>query len=125
MKPKVLVVDDEQLVADTLCLIFQKQGFDCRATYSGKDAVLCAEEFSPELLLCDISMPEMDGLQVATSITGKLPDCRVLLLTGHYTNLKSARLCARSLKVPNHVMVKPVQPDELLQQAHTLLQMAG
>lgn len=125
MKPRVLVVDDEPLVADTLCLIFQKRGFDCRASYSGNDALTCVEGFAPELLLCDISMPGMDGLQVVTSITKKIPGCRVLLLTGHYTNLKSARQCARTLKVPNRVMVKPVQPEELLQQADDLLQTAS
>ena len=125
MKQKVLVVDDEQLVADTLCLIFEKRGYDCRASYSGNDALKCAESFTPELLLCDISMPGMDGLQVATSIIGKVPDCRVLLLTGHYANLKSARQCVRTLKVPSRVMAKPVQPDELLQQAHALLETAS
>ena len=123
MKSKVLVVDDDQLVADTLCLIFQKRGYDCRASYSGKDALACAEDFPPELLLCDITMPMMDGLEVATSITGKLPGCRVLLLTGHYANLVPAHKCARSLKAPNRVMVKPALPEELLQQAHTLLHM--
>lgn len=125
MKPRVLVVDDEQLVADTLRLIFEKRGFDCKATYNGNDAIACAEEFFPELLLCDITMPGMDGLQVATTITKNVPGCRVLLLTGHYTNLKSARQCVRTLKVPNRVMVKPVQPEELLLQARALLQLAG
>lgn len=124
MKSKVLVVDDDPLVADTLCLIFQKRGYDCRASYSGNDALACAKDFPPELLLCDITMPTMDGLEVATSITKKLPGCRVLLLTGHYTNLTSAHQCIRSLKAPNHVMVKPVPPEELLQQAHTLLHRA-
>ncbi len=121
MKSKVLVVDDDPLVADTLCLIFQKRGYDCRASYSGSDALACAEHFPPELLLCDITMPGMDGIEVATSITGRVQGCCVLLLTGHYTNLNSARQCVRSLNVPNRVMVKPVPPEELLQQVSSLL----
>ena len=121
MKSKVLVVDDDPLVADTLCLIFQKRGYDCRASYSGNDALTCARQFVPELLLCDITMPGMSGLEVASSIAGTLPSCRILLLTAHYTNLKSARQCVHALKAPNRVMTKPVQPDELLHQAHALL----
>lgn len=124
MKPKVLVVDDEQLVADTLCLIFEKRGYECRVSYSGKDALQCVETFQPELLLCDITMPGMDGLEVASSIADKVPGCRVLLLTGYYVNLKSARLHVGFLNSANQVMLKPVSPEELLRHAHMLLQPA-
>ena len=122
MKQKVLVVDDEQLVADTLRLIFQRRGYDCQVAYSGKNAITCAETFFPDLLLCDLTMPEMDGVEVAVSIADKFPGCRVLLLTGHYINLKSMQHRIRALKVPYRVMMKPLPPEELLQHAHALLQ---
>ncbi len=122
MKRKVLVVDDERLVADTLCLIFQKRGYDCRTCYSGNDALRCVETFRPELLLCDITMPGMDGMEVAASIADKVPGCRVLLLTGYYINLKSAQLHTNFFNLPNQVMLKPVSPEELLRQANSLLQ---
>ena len=51
MKHKILVVDDEHAVADTLCLIFKKRGFDCRAVYTGDSAIASADEFCPELLV--------------------------------------------------------------------------
>ena len=121
MKERVLVVDDEHLVADTLGLIFQKHGYDCRVSYSGKDALRCAEAFCPELLLCDITMPGMDGLEVAASIVDHAPGCRVLLLTGYYINLKAARTTIEFLHSDNQVMLKPVLPQELLHQAHLLL----
>jgi len=122
MKHKILVVDDEHAVADTLCMIFQKRGFDCRAAYSGPSALASTEEFCPELLLCDISMPGMSGLEVVARVTRKCPDCRVLLLTGHYTNLRYAEAWALAHPVPSRIMTKPVPPALLLEAAGALLQ---
>ncbi len=121
MKRKILVVDDEQMVADTLGIIFQKRGFDCRVSYTGAEALACTDDFCPELLLCDMSMPGMNGLEVVSNVTGKFPDCRVLLLTGHYTNLGSARKWARNHAAPSLIMTKPVLPAVLLEQAGALL----
>jgi CheY-like chemotaxis protein len=122
MKYKVLVVDDEQSVADTLRIIFQKRGFECRAAYSGAEAISCTDEFCPELLLCDISMPGMSGLEVVFRVTRKCPNCRVLLLTGHYTNLGYAREWAQTHPAPSRIMIKPVPPALLLEAAGSLLQ---
>jgi CheY-like chemotaxis protein len=121
MKRKILVVDDEQMVADTLGIIFEKRGFDCRVSYTGAEAMACTEDFCPELLLCDMSMPGMSGLEVVSNVTQKFPDCRVLLLTGHYTNLGSARKWARSHRAPSRIMTKPVLPALLLEEADALL----
>lgn len=121
MKHKILVVDDEQAVADTLCLIFKKHGFDCRAVYTGAAAVACTDEYCPELLLCDISMPGTSGLEVVSKVTVKCPDCRVLLLTGQYTNLGYAQEWALSHSAPNRIMSKPVHPALLLEAAGALL----
>lgn len=121
MKKKVLVVDDEQVIADTLAIIFQKRGFECRVSYTGAEALACTEDFCPELLLCDMSMPRMNGLEVVTNVTKKCPECRVLLLTGHYTNLSSARKWARNHPVPSRIMTKPVLPAFLLEEADALL----
>jgi CheY-like chemotaxis protein len=122
MRQKILVVDDEQTVADTLCIIFSKRGFDCRTAYTGQAAITCTDEFCPELFLCDISMPGMGGLEVASNVTKKCPDCRVLLLTGHYTNLVFAQRWVLSHSAPSRIMTKPVPPALLLEAAGTLLQ---
>lgn len=122
MRRKILVVDDEQTVADTLGVIFERRGFDCRVSYTGAEALLRIQDFSPELLLCDMSMPGMTGLEVVSTVTAKYPTCRVLLLTGHYTNLRSARKWARGHGVPSRIMTKPVLPEVLLEEAAALLQ---
>jgi DNA-binding NtrC family response regulator len=121
MKRKVLVVDDEILVADTLGIIFQKKGFDCKVSYNGTEAVACSENFCPELLLCDITMPGMNGLEVVANVTRRWPECRVLLLTGHYTNLGSARKWIHAHGAPSRILTKPVPPARLLEEADELL----
>ncbi len=121
MKHKIMVVDDERLVADTLGIIFQKRGFECRVLYTGADAIVCSEDFRPELLLCDISMPGMGGLDVVANVTRNCPQCCVLLLTGHYTNLRSARKWTRTHAATSRIMTKPVLPALLLEQADDLL----
>jgi CheY-like chemotaxis protein len=122
MKHKILVVDDEQSVADTLCIIFQKYGFESRAAHSGAEAIACVGEFCPKLLLCDISMPGTGGLEVILHITKKYPSCRVLLLTGHYTNLAYVHKWARAHPAPSRIMTKPMPPALLLEAAGHLLQ---
>lgn len=121
MRRKILVVDDEILVADTLGIIFQKKGFDCKVSYNGTEAVACSENFCPELLLCDITMPGMNGLEVVANVTTRWPDCRVLLMTGDYINLKSARKWAHGHGAPSRILTKPVLPARLLEEAHELL----
>lgn len=118
---RVLVVDDEYLVADTLALIFGRHGFETRVTYSAKAALECARHFSPDLLLCDITMPERSGLELMEDFHRELPNCRVLVLTGYYTNVPRVREQSARLSRPAHVLTKPCDPAELLRQAGELL----
>ena len=118
---RVLVVDDDRLVADTLTLIFERNGFIAKAVYSADEALECSRFFAPNLLLCDVTMPARDGLSLVEDITRELPSCRILVLTGFYSNLKSVREQAQKLARPLGVLTKPCQPSELLREAAALL----
>jgi DNA-binding response OmpR family regulator len=118
---RVLIVDDEILVADTLTLVFEKSGFSARAAYSADEAMASARTFQPNLLLCDITMPGKDGLALVHEMTRELPNCRILVLTGFYSNLKSVRETATSLNLPMSIFTKPCQPDDLLREAAAIL----
>jgi DNA-binding response OmpR family regulator len=118
---RVLVVDDDRLVADTLVLIFQKDGFDAQAAYSADEALGCARQFSPNLMLCDITMPGRNGLELVADVSRELPACRIMVLTGFYSNLKPVQEQASKLSRPLEVLIKPCQPTELLRQARALL----
>ncbi len=118
---RVLIVDDDRLVADTLALIFGKSGFDVRAAYSTDEALACAREFLPDLLLCDVTMPGRDGLGLVLDMTREMPACRIIVLTGFYSNLVNVREQSSKLPRPVGILTKPCQPAELLRHATAML----
>jgi DNA-binding response OmpR family regulator len=118
---RVLIVDDDRLVADTLALIFGKNGFEAKAVYSADQALICARVFAPDLLLCDVTMPGRNGLDLVKDMSFELPSCRILVLTGFYSNLKNVREQASKLSRPMGILTKPCQPSELLREAAALL----
>ncbi len=119
--PRILIVDDEHLVADTLSLIFQKHGFAARAVYSADEALECARTFAPEILLCDINMPDKDGLDLIASMDREQPACRVLVLTGAYSSLNRVRQRSSEVRRKFSVLTKPCHPAELVRMAGELL----
>src|SRR5579864_9093784 len=81
-KPKVLVVDDERVIADTLAIILNKAGFDASAIYTGSGAVESARKNRPDLVISDVFMPDMNGVEAAIQIRQMLPGCKILLFSG-------------------------------------------
>jgi CheY-like chemotaxis protein len=118
---QILIVDDERIVADTLGMIFRRNGFMTRVTYTADEALASARLSSPDLLLCDISMPGRTGLDLMADIGREIPDCRILVLTGHYSNLKPVHEQSRKMPRPSRVLTKPCNPDDLLRHAGQLL----
>ncbi len=93
-KPKVLVVDDEQIIADTLAKILDLNGYDAAAVYTGTSAVETARATQPDLIISDVIMPDMNGIEAAIRIREFLPDCKILLFSGQAATadlLESAR----------------------------------
>lgn len=120
---RVLIVDDDRLVADTLSLIFESNGFAAKSAYSAEEGLKSSREFRPDLLVCDVTMPGRDGLSLVEDVTYELPTCRILVLTGFYSNLKNVRDRARRLSRPIGILTKPCQPSVVLREAAVLLQM--
>jgi CheY-like chemotaxis protein len=113
-KPRVLVVDDEQLIADTLALILNRSGFSATAAYSGEEAVEVASVLNPDILISDVIMFEMTGIDLAIHVVKSVPGCRVLLLSGQAATadlLRSAEQRGHSFEI----IAKPVHPRALLE----------
>jgi DNA-binding response OmpR family regulator len=113
MKGRILIADDERAIADTLATILEMHGFETRTAYDGHQAMEIAMEWRPQILLTDVLMPGMDGVEAAMAICRMLPDCRVLLLSGLTANRDLADRIRRS----GHdfeILHKPIPPDELL-----------
>jgi len=112
-KLRVLVADDEKIIADTLKLILSGAGYDVAIAYDGIEALKKAEEWVPDLFLSDVFMPGLSGIDAATEICKRLPDCKVLLISGQAT-LHELR---REIQAKCHrfdVLSKPMHPLELL-----------
>src|ERR1700734_3797730 len=83
--PRVLIVDDERIIADTLTTILSSSGYDTRAAYSGEMAVEMARNFHPEMLITDVVMPGISGIETAIKVREMLPTCTVLVFSGQAT----------------------------------------
>ena len=120
-KQRVLVVDDDRLVADTLNLIFQANGYESEAVYSAAEALVRARTFAPGLLLCDITMPDESGLQLAETLQREMPDCKFLMLTAYSSNAAKVEQHISRMKRPLKLLNKPCHPELLLREASDLL----
>jgi CheY-like chemotaxis protein len=112
-KPKVLVVDDERVIADTLAIILNQAGFDASAVYTGNGAVEQAREIRPDLIISDVIMPDMNGIEAAINIRNFLPSCKILLFSGQAATanlLENARAQGHEFEI----LAKPVHPSDLL-----------
>lgn len=124
MKRRVLVIDDDPLVADTLSLVFEANGFQTEACYSASDGLARARSFAPELLLCDVTLPEETGFELAEKVHREIPSCKILLLTAYSGNIAQAALYADQTKRPLKLLSKPCHPEQLLEEAEALLRIA-
>lgn len=112
-KRRVIVVDDERLIANTLAIILNNAGFEARAVFSGEQAVELLESFQPEILIADVVMPGMTGIEAAIAIRNKLPKCNIFLFSGQAV---TADLLAQA-RTQGHefeVLAKPIPPFDLL-----------
>ena len=80
--PKILVVDDEKRIADTLSEILEMSGFHVATAYDGWDALEAAARFHPDYLLSDVLMPRMNGVDLAIAMRKMYPDAKILLFSG-------------------------------------------
>lgn len=115
LKQKVVfVVDDEAVIATTLAAILNGAGFDAHAFSNGQAAVDSWGEFHPDLLITDVVMPSMSGIEAAILTRRKLPHCKILLFSGQAVTadlLEAARAQGHEFDI----LSKPVHPIDLLE----------
>ena len=113
VKPKVLVVDDERVIADTLAMILNQSGFEARAVYSGERAVELASTFAPNMLITDVIMADLNGIDAAIMIRALLPSIKILLFSGQAATADLLEK-ARAKGYEFEILAKPVHPQDLL-----------
>jgi DNA-binding NtrC family response regulator len=110
----IIVVDDEFVIADTLVAILNQSGFSALAAYDGESAFELISARVPDLLITDICMPGMNGIELAIRVRKHFSSCKVLLFSGHAasTNLIDE---ARTSGYEFDFLSKPVHPRDLLE----------
>lgn len=119
-KYKILIVDDEEDIVEILNYNLQQSGYETAYAYNGEDALKKAQLFHPHLIILDVMMPVMDGMQVLAAIRrdNSLSGTRVLFLTA--LNTENAEISGLNLGADDY-LTKPVKPQLLLSRVGALL----
>jgi len=118
-RPRILVADDERIIADCLAMILDQHGYESSPVYGGRLAVEKARHWRPDLFVSDVSMPELDGIQTAIEICAIVPDCRVLLFSGD----PGSKILVHAAGKNGHkfeFLPKPIAPLDLLRRIRHL-----
>lgn len=113
-KRRILVVDDERRVADTLSEILFSSGFDAVAAYDGWMALDAATRFQPDCLLSDVLMPKMNGVELAIAIRNLHPAAKILLFSGQ-VGISEILEGGHKRGLAFDLIAKPIHPVKLLE----------
>ena len=112
-RPTVLVVDDESSIADTLAEILSRSGYAAKTAYDANAALEIALISPPELLVTDVVLPGMSGIDLAITIRRIFPDTKILLFSGQ-ASTEDLLAAARRDGHQFTLLTKPVHPLDLL-----------
>jgi DNA-binding NtrC family response regulator len=116
---RIFVVDDERVISETLAKILQQSGFEAIPFTNPLKALNDSQFQSPDLLLSDVSMPELSGVDLAVQIKLKHPNCRILLFSGQASTVDLLQ-AARGQGYDFQLLSKPVHPKDLLRRIEDL-----
>ena len=117
---KILIVDDEQTIADTLSLIFASNGYEARTAYSAELALEILEEWRPDLAVIDVVLPGMNGIEFAIFLKASYPGCHFLLFSGQ----PGTSGLLEDAKKKGHIfeiLAKPLHPTFMLSTVSEML----
>jgi DNA-binding response OmpR family regulator len=117
---KILIVDDEVKVSDTLALILSALGYETRVAYSAEKAVDIFAEWAPDLAILDVMLPEMNGIDLAIVLKANYPACRLVLFSGQ-PDASSLLEEAWKKGYDFEILAKPLHPTFLLDTVSNLL----
>jgi CheY-like chemotaxis protein len=119
-RPVLLVVDDERIIADTLSLILSRNGYEVMTAYDGMGALELVSGLAPDLVITDVVMPGMTGIELAITLRKTIPTCKVLLFSGQAATidlLDEAHLAGEDFAI----LAKPVPPAQMLRRVSECL----
>jgi DNA-binding NtrC family response regulator len=111
---RVLIVDDQKLIADTLSEILGNAGFEALAAYNGKEALEAMSRFYPHWVISDVVMPLMNGVELAVAIRTHYPAAEILLFSGQ-AGISEILEDAQRQGYEFELIAKPVHPKKLIE----------
>jgi CheY-like chemotaxis protein len=117
---RILIVDDEQIFADTLAQIFRNEGYDCRSVYSAEQAIETLAEWEPELTIVDVMLPGMNGIDLAILLKANYPNLAVMMISGQ---VATGGLVEKAAQQGHefYILPKPFPVPDLLSNASKIL----
>jgi len=112
MHARILMVDDEQATSQMLGTILQNHGYEVDTAFCGREAIVKAERFIPDLLVSDICKGSRNGIKAATQILEMLPGCKVLFLSSQATMSEITEAVPERLVYS--IAPKPLHPLDFL-----------
>jgi DNA-binding NtrC family response regulator len=118
--PKLLIVDDEKVIADTLATIFNNNGYEAKPAYSAEHALEIIAEWEPAIAILDIVLPAMNGIDLGILLKASRPSIKVMLISGQ---IVAGEMIGDAAKQGHafEILPKPVEVPELLGVAARLL----
>lgn len=116
-KQKILVIDDDQHIAELISLYLMKDGYDTKEVYDGKEALHEIQIYQPDLILLDLMLPGMDGYQVCAEVR-KISKTPIIMLTAKGETFD--KVLGLELGADDYV-VKPFDPKELVARVKAVL----
>jgi len=117
---RILVVDDEVAVAESLAMIFRTCGYEVRSAHSAEQAIETISEWQPDLAIVDVMLPQMNGIEFGIVLKSNYSACRVVLVSGHPGTSELLEI-ARGRGHQFEILAKPLHPDVMLQIVSNLL----
>jgi DNA-binding response OmpR family regulator len=114
---RVLIVDDEPVIADTLVIILSRAGYHARCAYTAEEALELVPVWPPDLAIIDVILPRVSGVHLGIQIKAESPDCRVALFTG----ASGGSDLLATAPISFEVLAKPIHPREILAHVSRLL----
>jgi DNA-binding NtrC family response regulator len=110
-KGRILVVDDEDIVRTSCSRTLSPEGYEVKLAKNGIEGLKMASEERFDLVLTDLKMPDMDGIEVLRIIKGKWPETAVIIVTGYQT----VDTAVKAIKLGAYDYIeKPFTPDSLI-----------
>jgi two-component system, OmpR family, response regulator len=121
-RPRILVVDDEESVAELVATALRYEGFQVQVAESGRGALTAATSFRPHLIVLDVMLPDLDGFEVQRRLAADRLRVPILFLTARDTT--EAKVHGLTMGADDYV-TKPFSLDELVARVHAVLRRSG